>query len=133
MKDIISDKSKIWTSTEVHEAYLLHGVKYTIELSFPQQKHFDDKLVLFFAPGLVSSLLVFRDTVPRGFRLVDDNDDDVMIKNISKTIHKECKLLYLIKTSTQSRCISRQGLILLVQPFSLLENLSNNPGSYCDQ
>ena len=53
-------------------------------------KHFDDKLVVFSAPGL-SSLLVFHDTVPSVFKLVDHNDDDGMIKNISKAIHRECK------------------------------------------
>ena len=54
-------------------------------------KHLDDKLVVFSAPGL-SSLLVFHDTVPSVFKLVDHhNDDDGIIKNISKAIHRECQ------------------------------------------
>ena len=34
-----------------------------------KQKHFDDKLVVFSAPGL-SSILVFCDTVPSVFKLL---------------------------------------------------------------
>ena len=54
---------------------LFHGDKGFHKAVFAKlQKHFDDKLVVFFAPGL-SSLLVFHDTVPSVFKLVDDNDD----------------------------------------------------------
>ena len=76
MEDIISNKSNIWTSRKVHENYLLHGGKGCRKTVFAKlQKHFDDKSVVFSAPGL-SSLLVFHDTVPSVFKLVDDNDDD---------------------------------------------------------
>ena len=51
------------------------------------QKYFDNKLVVFSAPGL-SNILVFHNTVTSVFKLVDDNDDDGMIQNISKVIHR---------------------------------------------
>ena len=71
VEDIISNKSKIWTSSEVHENNLLHGGKGCHKAVFAKlQKQFDDKLA---APGL-SSLLVFRDTVPSMFKLVDDTE-----------------------------------------------------------
>ena len=90
VEDIISNKSNIWTPSEVHENYLLHGGKGCRKAVFAKlKKHFDDKLVAFSTPGL-SSLLVFRDTIPSVFKLVDDNDDDGMIQNISKAIHREC-------------------------------------------
>ena len=93
MEDIISNKSKIWTSSEVHENCLLHGGEGCRKAVLAKlQKHFGDELVVFSAPGL-SSLLVFRDAVPSVFKLVDDSDDDGMIHNISKAIHKECKNL----------------------------------------
>ena len=64
MEDIIANKSNISTSSEMHESYLLHGGKGCLKAVFAKlQKHFDDKLVVFSAPGL-SSLLEFRDTVP---------------------------------------------------------------------
>ena len=87
MEDI-SNKPNIWTSSKVHENYLLHGGKGCRKAVFAKlQKHFDDKLVVFSAPGL-SSLSVFRNTVPSVFKLVDDNDDEGMIQNISKAIHR---------------------------------------------
>ena len=65
VEDIISNKSNIWTSSEVHGNYLLHGVKGYRKAGFAKlQKDFDDKLVVFSAPG-PTSLLVFRDTVPK--------------------------------------------------------------------
>ena len=36
---------------------------------------------------------MFRDTVPSVFKLVDYNDEDGMIQNISEAIHRECKNL----------------------------------------
>ena len=48
VEDIISNKSNIWTSSEVHGNYLLHGVKGYRKGGFAKlQKHFDDKLVIF--------------------------------------------------------------------------------------
>ena len=89
VEDIISNKSNIWTPSEVHESYLLDGGKGCHKAVFAKlQKHFDDKLVVFSAPGF-SSLLVFRDTVPSMFKLGADNDDDGMIHNISKAIHRQ--------------------------------------------
>ena len=50
MEDIISNKSNIWTSSEVYENYLLHGGKGCRKAVFAKlQKHFDDKLVVFSA------------------------------------------------------------------------------------
>ena len=73
MEDIISNKSNIWTSSEVYENYLLHGGKGCRKAVFAKlQKHFDDKLVVFSAPARLTSLLVFRDTVPSVFKLVDE-------------------------------------------------------------
>ena len=69
VEDIISKKSNIWTSSEVHENYLLHGGKGFCKAVFAKlQKHFDDMLVVFSSSGL-SSLLVFHDTVPSVFKL----------------------------------------------------------------
>ena len=63
VEDIISNKPNIWTSSEVHENYLLHGGKgCRIAVFAKLQKHFDDKYVVFSAPGL-SILLVLHDTV----------------------------------------------------------------------
>ena len=73
------------------------------------QKHFDDILVVFSAPGL-SSLLVFRDTVPSVFKLVDDNDDEGMIQNISKAIHRECKHLVHDKNKNTIRVDKQTGI-----------------------
>ena len=101
--DIISNKSNIWTSSKVHENYLLHSGKGCRKAVFAKlQKHFDNKLVVFSAPGL-SSLLVFHDTVPSVFKLVDNNDADGMIQNISKAIHRECKNLVHDKNKYTSR------------------------------
>ena len=79
--------------------HLLHGGKIVLA---KLQKHFDDKVAIFSAPGL-SSHLIFCDTVPSEFRLIDDNDDDVMIKNISKQFTESVEILCLIKTSAPSR------------------------------
>ena len=66
----------------------LHGGKRCCKADFAKlQKHCDEKLFVFSALGL-SSLMVFCDTLPRVFKLVDDSDDDGMIQNISKSIHK---------------------------------------------
>ena len=117
--NIISNKSNIWTSSEVHENYLLHGGKGRRKAVFAKlQKHFDDKLVVFSAPGL-SSHLVFHDTIPNVFKLVDDNDDDGLIQNISKAIHRECKNLLHDQNRYTIRVDKQTGLILLVQPPSL--------------
>ena len=128
VEDIISNKSNIWTSSEEHENYLLHGGKGCCKAVFAKlQKHFDDKLVVFSTPGL-SSLLVFRDTVPSVFKLVDNNDDDGMIQNISKAINKECKNL----VHDKNKCtiwVDKQTWINSVSAtiISLLENLSDDP------
>ena len=53
VEDIISNKPNIWTSSEVHESYLLHGGKGCLKAVFAKlKKHFDDKLIVFSAPGL---------------------------------------------------------------------------------
>ena len=64
------------------------------------QKHFDDKLIIFSAPGL-ASLLVFHDTDPSVFKVLEDNDDDGMIQNISKAIlnNNGVNILCIIKMS----------------------------------
>ena len=75
MEDITSNKSKIRTISDVHESYLLHGGKGCRKAVLAKlQKHFDNKLIIFSAPGL-SSLLVFRYTDPSVFKILEDNDD----------------------------------------------------------
>ena len=88
---------------------------------------FDDKLVVFSAPGL-SSLLVFHDTAPSVFKLVDDNDDDGMIQNISKAIHRECKN-HVDDKNKYTIWVDKQTGIKSVSAalISLLENLSDDP------
>ena len=74
------------------------------------QKHFDDKLIAFSAPGL-PSLLVCHDTDPGVFKVLEDNDDDGMIQSMSKAILKECKHLvhnkdeYTIRVDKQTEII----------------------------
>ena len=90
------------------------------------QKYFDNKLIVFSAPEL-SSLLVFRNTVPSVFKLVDDNDDDGMIQNISKVIQRESKNLvhdknkYTIWVDKQTGINSVKATLI-----SPLENLSDD-------
>ena len=112
----------------MHENYLLHGGKGCRKTVFAKlQKHFDDKSVVFSAPGL-SSLLVFRDTVPNVFKLVDDNDDDGMIQNISKAIHREYKNLVHDKNKYTIRVDKQTGInSVSATLISLLENLSDDP------
>ena len=90
------------------------------------QKYFDNKLNVFSAPGL-SSLLVFRNTVPSVFKLVDDNDDDGMIQNISKVIHRKCKNLVHDKKKYTIRVDKQTGINYVKATLtSLLENLSDD-------
>ena len=137
VEDIISNKSNIWTSSEVHENYLLHGGKGCRKAVF-LQKHFDDKLFIFSAPGL-SSLLVFCDTVPSVFKLIDDNDDDGMIQNISKAIHRECKNLmhdknkYTIQVDKQTGINSVSAALISMLKFvrrSLVQTAINSYWEY---
>ena len=119
VEDIISNKSNIWTSSEVYENYLLHGGKGCRKAVFAKlQKHFDDKLVVFSAQGL-SSLLVFRDTVPSVFKLVEDNDDNGMIQNISKAIQRECKNLVHDKNKYTIRVDKQTGINSVSATLSL--------------
>ena len=78
--------------------------------------------------SLLSSLLVFCDTVPSVFKLVDDNDDDGMIQNISKAIHEECKNLVHDKNKYTIRIDKQTGIkSVSATLISLLENMSDNP------
>ena len=78
--------------------------------------------------SLLSSLLVFCDTVPSVFKLVDDNDDDGMIPNISKAIHEECKNLVHDKNKYTIRIDKQTGIkSVSATLISLLENMSDNP------
>ncbi len=80
----------------------------------------------FLSPGL-SCLLVFHDTVPNVFKLVDDNDNG-MIQNISKAIHRECKNLVHDKNKYTIRVDKQTGInSVSATLISLLENLSDNP------
>ena len=75
VEDITSNKSKIRTFSDVHESYLLHGGKGCRKAVLAKlQKRLDDKLIVFSAPGL-SNLLVFHDTDPSVFKVLEDNDD----------------------------------------------------------
>ena len=62
------------------------------------------------------------------FKLVDDNDDDGMIQNICKAIHRECKNCvddknkYTIRVDMQTTINSVSATLI-----SLLENLSDDP------
>ena len=53
---------------------------------------------------------MFCDTVPRGLKLVDDNDDDGMIQNISKAIYRECKNLVHDKNQHTIRIDKQTGI-----------------------
>ena len=55
VEDINSSRLAIWISCDVHENNLLHGGKWCCKTVFAKlQKNFDDKLVVFSAPGLLS-------------------------------------------------------------------------------
>ena len=125
VEDIISNKSNIWTSSKVHENYLLHGGKGCRKAVFAKlQKHFDENWLF----SLLSSLLVFCDTVPSVFKLVDDNDDDGMIQNICKAIRRECKNLVHDKNKYTIRIDKQTGINSVSATLtSLLENMSDNP------
>ena len=71
---------------------------------------------------------MFRDPVPNVFKLVDDNDDDGMIQNISKAIPRECKHLVHDKNKYTIRVDKQTGInSVSATLISLLENLSDNP------
>ncbi len=71
---------------------------------------------------------MFRDTVPSVFKLVDDNDDDGMIHNISKAISRECKNLVHDKNKYTIRVDKQTGInSVSATLISLLENLSDDP------
>ncbi len=127
VEDITSNKSNIWTFSDVHESYLLHGGKGCRKAILANlQKHFTDNLIVFSAPGL-SSLLVFRDTDPSVFKVLDDNDDDGMIQNISKAILKECKHLVHNKDECTIRVDKQTGIdFVSATLMSLLESLSDD-------
>ena len=128
VEDITSNKSNIWIFSEVHGNSSLHGGKGCHKAVFAKlQRYFDDKLVAFSAPW-VSSLLVFRDTVPSVFKLVDDNDDDGMVQNISKSIHRECKNLVHDKNKYTIQVDKYRGInSVSATLISLLGNLSDDP------
>ena len=97
------------------------------KLSLQNFRSFDDKLVVFSAPE-TSSLLVFRDTVPSVFKLVDANVDDGMIQNISKAIHGECKHFVHDKNKYTIQVDKLTGInSISATRISLLENLSDDP------
>ena len=94
---LVPPQVMIRTFSNVHESCMV--VKDATKLSLQLQKHFDDKFIVFSAPGL-SSLLVFRDTDSSVFKVLEDNDYDGMIQSISKAILNECKHLVHNKMST---------------------------------
>ena len=62
------------------------------------------------------------------FKLVDDNDDEGMIQNISKAIHRKCKNLIHDKNKYSIRVDKQTGInSVSATSISLLENLSGDP------
>ena len=62
------------------------------------------------------------------FKLVDDNDDNGMIQNISKAIHRECKNHVHDKNQYRIQVDKQTGSNSVSATYiSLLENLSDDP------
>ena len=90
IEDISVNKSHVWNSLEIQDTYANHG-----GMLLPRRKlidrlvsHFGDDLLVLSGNG-VASIVVFRSKAPHMLKLVDDNTD-VDVKPIAKTIKKEC-------------------------------------------
>ena len=99
VEDTISNKSNIWTSSEMHENYIAWWQRMPQSCLCKTAEAIDDKLVVFSAPGL-SSFLVFRGTVPIVFKLVDNSDKDGMIQKSVKQFTESVKILCMINKYT---------------------------------
>ena len=92
IEEIAVNKSNIWNSLEIKDIYASHG-----GIVLPRRKlidmvvnHSGDDLIELSGNG-VASILVFRSKASGLLQLVDDNDDvDVDVRPIAKTIKKEC-------------------------------------------
>ena len=88
------DKSRVWTSVEIHKTYTTHGGTNLSRAQFIQQISdvFADDLLIFSSPGL-TNIFLFRNTASKLLRLVEEEKDDKSTELVAKQTVKECKEL----------------------------------------
>ena len=88
--EISVNKSHVWNSLEIQNAYASHGGNILLcrHLIDRLLNHFGKDLLVLSGNG-VASLLVFYSEAPHLLKLVDGNDD-IDVTPIAKTIKKEC-------------------------------------------
>ena len=92
LADMMADKDHFWTSVEIFGRYQCHDGKLLTRRALVQKlsDHFGPELLILCAKGL-ANLLVLRSAGRKILRLEEDDDDDISVGNVAKTIQRESK------------------------------------------
>ncbi len=122
------NQSRTWHSVELFQAYTDYGgtVLSRKQLIKKLSDHFGAHLLVLSSPG-IANIIVFRNKASDILRVVDDDDDDldVAITNVSKTVKADVKRIHVDK-GHYSTGIDTESAIQSVSTtvLDLLANLS---------
>ena len=90
VSEMRSDKSRVWTSVEIHKTYTTHGGTNLSRAQLIQQISdvFADDLFIFSSPGL-ANIILFCNTASKLLRLVEEEEDDKSTELVAKRIVNE--------------------------------------------
>ena len=105
-----SDKSRVWTSVEIHKIYTTQGGTNLSWAQLIQQLSdvFADDLLIVSSPGL-ANIILFGNTASKLLRLVEEEEDDKSTELVAKQIVKECKELSGNKSVYNTRIDKQEG------------------------
>ena len=112
------DKSRVWSSMEIHKTYTTHGGTNLSRAQLIRQISdvFDDDLLIFSSPGL-TNIIRFRNTASKLLRLVKEEKGDKSAELVAKQTVKECKefngnkSIYNTRTDKNKMQQRRQALL----------------------
>ena len=100
VSEMRSDKSRVWTSVEIHKTNRTHGGIYLSRARLIQQisDAFADDILIFWSSGL-ANIILFRNTAPKLLRLVEEETIN-LLSSLQNKYLKNVRSLVAIKVST---------------------------------
>ena len=130
-EEMVKDKSRLWSSVQLHHLYQLLGGKIFSRRALLLQikEHFSDEIAVLSSPGLASTVVFNHDatTVLNLLRVPEDDQEETSIENLSKNFVSEVKQIKFECSSYDIR-ITKEDMSTYVSPtlMDLLAAMTGN-------
>ena len=111
-----NDKTKVWSSIELHNDYRALGGKIDTRWRFTEKikKYFGDKIIVMSSPG-IADIVLFKDEASNIFKIEKSDDQEVDTRKVAQKIIAEISEMEVDKDSYKTR-ISTDSVIHEVSP-----------------